>query len=73
MAFFVCAGGALKPTTTENLWIHVTCAWFMEEVTFTDATVMEPADGVTCIPLARFREVSFSDIRTKTTRKKQIK
>ncbi|CAM6115249.1 unnamed protein product [Calypogeia fissa] len=50
-------GGALKPTTTENLWIHVTCAWFMPEVTFTDATVMEPADGVTSIPLARFSEV----------------
>ncbi|BBN09671.1 protein MpATX2 [Marchantia polymorpha subsp. ruderalis] len=50
-------GGALKPTTTNGLWVHVICAWFMREMTFKDATRMEPADGVTSIPLARFREM----------------
>ncbi|KAL3688551.1 hypothetical protein R1sor_014860 [Riccia sorocarpa] len=49
-------GGALKPTTVDGYWVHVICAWFIREMTFKNATRMEPADGLTNVPLARFRE-----------------
>ncbi|CAL9245535.1 unnamed protein product [Arabidopsis halleri] len=28
------AGGALKPSNVEGLWVNVTCAWFRPEVGF---------------------------------------
>ncbi|XP_024541624.1 histone-lysine N-methyltransferase ATX3 [Selaginella moellendorffii] len=49
-------GGALKPTTIKGLWVHITCAWFIHEVTFKDEVAMEPAAGITRIDLMRFRE-----------------
>ncbi|KAK9291988.1 hypothetical protein L1049_019940 [Liquidambar formosana] len=36
-------GGALKPTDVETLWVHVTCAWFQPEVSFSSDEKMEPA------------------------------
>ncbi|XAR53960.1 Histone-lysine N-methyltransferase [Bertholletia excelsa] len=47
-------GGALKPTNVENLWVHVTCAWFRPEVAFLDAENMEPAVGLLRIPSSSF-------------------
>lgn len=49
-------GGALKPSTIYGFWVHITCAWFIEEVSFKDVTTMEPADGLTKIDAARFRQ-----------------
>lgn len=43
-------GGALKPSDVEPFWVHVTCAWFQPEVTFTSDERMEPAVGVLKIP-----------------------
>ncbi|CAA0838929.1 Histone-lysine N-methyltransferase ATX3 [Striga hermonthica] len=43
-------GGALKPTDIDDLWIHVTCAWFRPEVAFLHAEKMEPAVGLLKIP-----------------------
>ncbi|KAI5075607.1 hypothetical protein GOP47_0009683 [Adiantum capillus-veneris] len=50
-------GGALKPSTIYGFWVHITCAWFIEEVSFKNAVTMEPADGLTKIDAARFRQV----------------
>ena len=50
-------GGALKPTDIENLWVHVTCAWFRPEVAFVDAEKMEPAVGLLRIPPHSFSKV----------------
>lgn len=47
-------GGALKPTDVDNLWVHVTCAWFRPEVTFLDTDNMEPAVGLLRIPPSSF-------------------
>ncbi|KAL8172557.1 hypothetical protein V2J09_024361 [Rumex salicifolius] len=49
---FLCPvkGGALKPTEVDNLWVHVTCAWFRPEVAFLDHETMEPATGIMRIP-----------------------
>ncbi|PKA64430.1 Histone-lysine N-methyltransferase ATX4 [Apostasia shenzhenica] len=44
-------GGALKPTDIQELWVHVTCAWFQPEVSFSSDEKMEPAVGVLNIPL----------------------
>lgn len=41
-----CAGGALKPTDVDTLWVHVTCAWFRPEVSFPNFEKMEPAVGL---------------------------
>eukprot|EP00249_Psilotum_nudum_P020055 c27540_g1_i1 orf=387-5525(-) len=49
-------GGALKPSTIHGLWVHVTCAWFIREVSFKCALKMEPADGLTKIDIYRFRQ-----------------
>ncbi|CAA0831369.1 Histone-lysine N-methyltransferase ATX3 [Striga hermonthica] len=43
-------GGALKPTDVDDLWIHVTCAWFRPEVAFLNAEKMEPAVGLLKVP-----------------------
>ncbi|GER26485.1 histone-lysine N-methyltransferase ATX3 [Striga asiatica] len=45
-----CLWGALKPTDVDDLWIHVTCAWFRPEVAFLNAEKMEPAVGLLKIP-----------------------
>ncbi|KAK1302524.1 Histone-lysine N-methyltransferase ATX4 [Acorus calamus] len=39
-------GGALKPTDIDPLWVHVTCAWFQPEVSFSSDEKMEPAVGI---------------------------
>ncbi|XP_020577294.1 histone-lysine N-methyltransferase ATX4-like [Phalaenopsis equestris] len=44
-------GGALKPTDIEELWVHVTCAWFQPEVSFASGEKMEPAVGILNVPL----------------------
>ncbi|XP_020674118.1 histone-lysine N-methyltransferase ATX4 isoform X1 [Dendrobium catenatum] len=44
-------GGALKPTEIEELWVHVTCAWFQPEVSFSSGEKMEPAVGILNVPL----------------------
>ncbi|MCO5602839.1 hypothetical protein L7F22_056978 [Adiantum nelumboides] len=49
-------GGALKPSTIYGFWVHITCAWFIEEVSFKNAVTMEPADGLTKIDAGRFRQ-----------------
>ncbi|KAM0876973.1 hypothetical protein ACQ4PT_035822 [Festuca glaucescens] len=41
-------GGALKPTNVDNLWVHVSCAWFQPQVAFADE-LMEPAIGILSI------------------------
>lgn len=53
---FLCPikGGALKPTEVDNLWVHVTCAWFRPEIAFLDHTKMEPATGIMRIPPSSF-------------------
>ncbi|CAN0889717.1 Histone-lysine N-methyltransferase ATX3 [Linum grandiflorum] len=47
-------GGALKPTDVDNLWVHITCAWFHPQVGFLDHEKMEPATGFFRIPSATF-------------------
>ncbi|MED6174976.1 hypothetical protein PIB30_074103 [Stylosanthes scabra] len=47
-------GGALKPTDVDLLWVHVTCAWFQQEVLFRDHEAMEPAVGILKIPPESF-------------------
>eukprot|EP00250_Pteridium_aquilinum_P019628 c24501_g1_i1 orf=598-5466(+) len=50
-------GGALKPSTLQGLWVHVYCAWFIQEMSFRSVLKMEPADGLTEIDPSRFRQV----------------
>ncbi|XP_047334692.1 histone-lysine N-methyltransferase ATX3 isoform X2 [Impatiens glandulifera] len=50
-------GGALKPTDVDQLWVHVTCAWFRPEVAFLDAERMEPAVGLLRVPSYSFVKV----------------
>lgn len=50
-------GGALKPTTTGQFWVHVACAWFSREVSFLNDETMEPADGILNIQTKRFLQV----------------
>ncbi|GER46357.1 histone-lysine N-methyltransferase ATX3 [Striga asiatica] len=38
------------PTDLDDLWIHVTCAWFRPEVAFLHAEKMEPAVGLLKVP-----------------------
>lgn len=52
------AGGALKPTDVEMLWVHVTCAWFQPEVVFHNPEAMEPAIGILRIPPNTFVKVN---------------
>lgn len=52
------AGGALKPTDVELLWVHVTCAWFRPEVVFRNHEAMEPASGILKIPPNLFLKVT---------------
>lgn len=50
-------GGALKPTDVDNLWVHITCAWFRPEVSFKSDEKMEPAIGILNIPSQSFAKV----------------
>ncbi|CAN0884773.1 Histone-lysine N-methyltransferase ATX3 [Linum grandiflorum] len=50
------SGGALKPTDVDNLWVHITCAWFRPQVGFLNHEKMEPATGFFRIPTATFRK-----------------
>jgi hypothetical protein len=50
-------GGALKPTDVEPLWVHVTCAWFQPEVSFSSDEKMEPALGILRIPSNSFVKI----------------
>jgi hypothetical protein len=50
-------GGALKPTTTGQCWVHVTCAWFASVVSFINDKNMEPADDILKIDARSFRKV----------------
>ncbi|XP_010266518.1 PREDICTED: histone-lysine N-methyltransferase ATX4-like isoform X2 [Nelumbo nucifera] len=50
-------GGALKPTDVDSLWVHVTCAWFQPEVSFSSDEKMEPAVGILRIPSNSFVKV----------------
>ncbi|XP_026457848.1 histone-lysine N-methyltransferase ATX4-like [Papaver somniferum] len=50
-------GGALKPCEVNPLWVHVTCAWFQPEVSFSSDETMEPAVGIFSIPSSSFRKV----------------
>ncbi|KAL6320411.1 hypothetical protein AAG906_007108 [Vitis piasezkii] len=50
-------GGALKPTDIETLWVHVTCAWFQPEVSFSSDEKMEPAVGILSIPSNSFIKI----------------
>lgn len=51
-------GGALKPTDVNNLWVHVTCAWFRPEITCLDTDNLEPAVGLLLIPPYSFAKAS---------------
>ncbi|MQL74881.1 hypothetical protein Taro_007253 [Colocasia esculenta] len=50
-------GGALKPTDVDELWVHVTCAWFQPEVSFASDELMEPALGILNIPSQSFVKI----------------
>jgi hypothetical protein len=50
-------GGALKPTDVDQLWVHVTCAWYQPKVSFPIDETMEPAMGVLSIPSEYFKKV----------------
>ncbi|KAL6850128.1 hypothetical protein ACP4OV_020755 [Aristida adscensionis] len=49
-------GGALKPTDVDQLWVHVTCAWFQPKVSFPIDATMEPAMGILSIPVEYFKK-----------------
>uniref|UniRef100_A0A0E0JFM5 Histone-lysine N-methyltransferase n=1 Tax=Oryza punctata TaxID=4537 RepID=A0A0E0JFM5_ORYPU len=49
-------GGALKPTDIDQLWVHVTCAWFQPKVSFPVDEKMEPAMGILSIPSEYFKK-----------------
>lgn len=57
LTIFELAGGALKPTDIDTLWVHVTCAWFRPEVSFASDEKMEPALGILSIPSNSFVKV----------------
>jgi len=56
--FELIVGGALKPTNVDNLWVHVTCAWFQPQVAFADE-LMEPAIGILNIQPLLFMKVVY--------------
>ncbi|TVU22885.1 hypothetical protein EJB05_32606 [Eragrostis curvula] len=49
-------GGALKPTDVDQLWVHVTCAWFQPKVSFPVEATMEPAMGILSIPVEYYKK-----------------
>ncbi|XP_064487011.1 bromodomain-containing protein 1-like isoform X2 [Ornithodoros turicata] len=48
------AGGAFKQTE-EGKWAHVVCALWVPEVCFANTVFLEPIDGLTNIPAARWK------------------
>ena len=56
--FSFLTGGALKPSNTANLWVHVTCAWFVPEVRFRNIVKMQPAEGLVNIQPTTFQQVN---------------
>jgi hypothetical protein len=54
-------GGALKSTNVDNLWVHVSCAWFQPQVAFADE-LMEPAIGILSITPLLFMKVIYVDV-----------
>lgn len=48
-------GGALKPTEIDQLWVHITCAWYQPKVSFPFEETMEPATGILNIPSEYFK------------------
>jgi hypothetical protein len=55
--FLTSLGGALKPTDVDQLWVHVTCAWYQPKVSFPVDETMEPAMGILSIPSEYFKKV----------------
>ncbi|KAI4868498.1 hypothetical protein F4820DRAFT_409518 [Hypoxylon rubiginosum] len=43
--------------TTDNNWVHVTCAVWMPEVKFGSALALSPSEGIPSIPRSRYDEV----------------
>ncbi|KAI5862182.1 hypothetical protein GGS23DRAFT_110300 [Durotheca rogersii] len=43
--------------TTDNNWVHVTCAVWTPEVKFGNAQAMGPSEGIPSIPRSRYEEV----------------
>ncbi|KAI0176299.1 hypothetical protein GGR52DRAFT_354420 [Hypoxylon sp. FL1284] len=43
--------------TTDNNWVHVTCAVWMPEVKFGNALALSPSEGIPSIPRSRYDEV----------------
>lgn len=44
----------MKPTNVESMWVHVACAWFQPEVSFSNEELMEPAVDILNIPHESF-------------------
>ncbi|OEL28402.1 Histone-lysine N-methyltransferase ATX4 [Dichanthelium oligosanthes] len=63
-------GGALKPTNIDNLWVHVTCAWFQPQVAFASDELMEPAIGILNIQPLLFMKLHCLEKNGKQTTKK---
>jgi hypothetical protein len=47
---------ACKPTEGQG-WVHILCSVFVPEVTFTDATRLRAAEGISTIPRQRWTSV----------------
>ena len=47
-------GGALKQTV-DNRWAHILCAYWIPEAGFANPVYMEPIDGISNIPRARWK------------------
>ncbi|KAG9245820.1 hypothetical protein BJ878DRAFT_331997 [Calycina marina] len=43
--------------TSENNWVHVTCAVFTPEVKFGNATALKPCEGISSIPISRHDDI----------------
>lgn len=48
----------MKPTNVESMWVHVACAWFQPEVSFSNEELMEPAVDILNIPYESFAKVN---------------
>jgi len=53
------AGGALKPTTIQGIWAHVTCLQWIPEVSVDDTELMEPISGIRSIQRERWELVCY--------------
>ncbi|TVU35727.1 hypothetical protein EJB05_17630 [Eragrostis curvula] len=64
------ACGALKPTNVDDLWVHVTCAWFQPQVAFVSDELMEPATGILNIQPLLFMKLHCLEKNGKQSTKK---